>query len=264
MKKNSLKISKIFVLFVVVLIVTFSSLAIFKKSLKSEKIVINQYSNNFYYQLVNYRDYLTKMDVFYIKKDKSNENSDKKEPIDNNQIIENEKPKENEPINNFRYEESIVIYSSLTETSGLISVSGKSKNVDVFYQGKSLNNGDGDFSFSAGTSYEIVIKTQKTSKKISITSPAYGTNKILSQLTLTVNPFTMSASIIGQLNLLLPGEIKGSLYNLSNSTSSSTILKKGFFATSVSLQEGTNTLTATGQWLTIKLDLPSIQVIVKN
>jgi len=264
MKKNNIKINTIIIFLFVTLVAVFICLFIVKNDLKSKKVAIKQYSNNLYYQLVNYRDYLTKMNNLYIPNDKINENTDKKDPIDNNQIIDNEKPKENEPITNSSLEESIVVYSSLTATSGLISVSGSSKNVDVLYQGKSLNHGEGDFSFSAGTSYEIVIKTQKTSKRISITSPAYGTNKIISQLTLAVNPITMSASIIGQLNLLLPGEITGSLYNLSNSTSSSTILKKGYFSTSVPLQEGTNTLTATGQWLTIKLDLPSIQVIVKN
>jgi hypothetical protein len=221
------------------------------------------YPKNLFYKVFDYSNYLSSIQEFYNKKaNELEKNSNITNTVTQDIIIDQEKPNKNQQNQEQKVEESIIIYSSLTSTPGAISVYGKSKGIDIIFQGKKVNTSDEDFNFVASDSYTLELKGQQNKIKISISSPAYGTNKILSQLTLQINPINMTATIIGKINLLLPGEIKGSLFNISNSSSSSTILQKGYFATSVSLQEGVNQLTATGQWFTIKLDLPSIQVIV--
>lgn len=264
--KKQKKIIYLFTGILLLLFIVLSYFLLFDRK-NENSILENTYPQNFFYRTFNYRYYLEKIQTFYSNKQADEEGLQQKVPtptISKEEIIHDEKPTEIEDPKEEQYSEEILIYSSLTRTPGSISVSGTVKNVEVFYQEINKNKKDGTFSFFASTSYTVTIKGKKSIKKITITSPAYGTNKIINQLTLLVNPITMNATIIGQLNLILPGEIKGSLYNLSNSSSSSTVLKKGYFATSVSLQEGTNTLTATGEWLTIKLDLPTIQVMITN
>jgi hypothetical protein len=266
-KKNNKKafVSVVLSILIIVLFLIAFWMNIQKRNTILQKTV-NGYPKNIFYKVFGYSNYLSSIQEFYEKK--ANEITKKaeiKKPIDSEKIIEQEKPTQNNNKHkneNRIEEESIIINSSLTSTPGSISVYGKSNGINLFYQGKQINIASNEFQFTAGISYTIEIKGRNINKKVTISSPAYGTNKIISQLTLQVNPITMSATIIGKLNLMLPGDIKGSLYNLSNSSSSSTVLQKGYFATSVTLQKGTNILTATGEWFTIKLDLPSIQVIV--
>lgn len=265
MKKKQTK-HKISISVVLTTLIFFLSILTFwfnyQKQSTFETKDMNQYPENIYYKMFPYSSYFASIQKFYqnekaeIKNETPKvENLTPKIDIYSEKTIPHEEIKK--PI-----EEQIIINSSLTQTPGSISVYGKAQEIDIYYLGKKVDTSSGEFSFNASVSYQIELRGKIINKKIAISSPSYGTNAIISSLTLQINPIAMSATIIGKLNLMLPGEIKGSLFNLSNSSSSSTVLKSGYFATSVTLQEGSNILTATGQWFTIKLDLPSIQVVV--
>jgi len=154
-----------------------------------------------------------------------------------------------------------IIHASLTSSPGSIAVSGTQYQVEIQIDGKLMKSEH--FSVSTGSSFNIVAKGAGITRNIRVSSPSFGTNMMLSSLTLSINPFNNTASITGKLNLDLPGTMSGSLINLSNGSSSSCEVRQGYFSTSVALSMGNNHLTAIGKWLTITLELPSITVLVQ-
>jgi hypothetical protein len=256
----------IWLVMLVLLFIVFSMLICFYIGRNSSQLSLleSHYPSNYFYKIFSYNDYYSSIDELYTEEAKQILDRNKKTAVENSTNIRPDENKQSNPPNHNENTDSeyIIINSSLTNTPGAISVSGESSGINVFYGDNLVNQSGNHFQFMAGSSYTLKLNGSNFKKKISISSPSYGTNKMLSRLTLQVNPITMMATIIGQIHLLLPGEIKGSLYNVTASSSSTTILNKGYFATSVSLQEGENQLTASGQWYTIKLDLPSIKVVV--
>jgi len=222
------------------------------------------YPDSFFYKLFPYKHFFAKIDSFYKEKKEMIDKEKIKKDTDENNESNNSKNYEQDNENNEKPEkkESITINASLTNTAGTIYVSGTTVGINVFSNNKQINPTDGPYSFSAGNRFTVVLKGNNFNFTVTIESPAVATSKVLSQLTLSVDPIAMVASISGKLNLSLPGELKGSLYNNSLGSSNSTVVKNGYFSTSVPLQYGTNNLSASGKWLTITLDLPSIQVVV--
>lgn len=169
-----------------------------------------------------------------------------------------------EPVNNKReYKPSYSAYfvASLTSSPGSLGIYGETKGLKVYLNGSKLSkNTEGVFSSGTGSSFSVLFKGSEFERKVTVNSPSFANNFVLERLSLVVDPINMVATISGKVNLNLPGEIKGTLFNASNGTANSTVLKNGAFTASVPLNFGANNLTASGSWLTIKLDLPVIVV----
>ena len=173
-------------------------------------------------------------------------------------IVESMPTKKNE-----EYEPVYSAYfvASLTSSPGSLGIYGETKGLEIYLDGNKLSkNTSGVFSSGAGSSFSILFKGSGFERRVTVTSPSFANNFVLERLSLTVDPINMVATISGKVNLNLPGEIKGTLFNASNGCASSTVLKNGAFTASVPLNFGANNLTASGCWLTIKLDLPVIVV----
>ena len=155
-----------------------------------------------------------------------------------------------------------IIHASLTGTPGSIAISGNRYQVNIQIDGHAMD--EENFITAASSGFIILAEGNGIKKKFQVNSPSFGTNMIIHSLTLSINPLNNTASISGKLNLDLPGTMSGSLINLSNGTSSSCEVQKGYFSTAVPLSEGMNQLTAIGKWLTITLELPSISVLVQS
>lgn len=154
--------------------------------------------------------------------------------------------------------------ASMTSSPGSIGVFGTSNGFDVFINGNKVNKDhSGNFTGGVGSGFTILFKRYGFERKVSVNSPAYGTNFVLESLSLTIDPINLLATLSGKVNLNLPGEIKGTFFNASNGGASGTVLKNGNFTVAVPLSKGINNLTASGSWLTIKLDLPTIVVTIE-
>lgn len=171
---------------------------------------------------------------------------------------------DNEPVNNkgeYKPYYSAYFVASLTSSPGSLGIYGETKGLEIYLNGSKLSkNKSGVFSSGAGSNFTVQFRGSGFERKVSVNSPSFASNFVLERLSLTVNPINMVATISGKVNLNLPGDIKGTLFNASNGSASSTILKNGAFSASVPLNFGVNNLTASGSWLTIKLDLPVIVV----
>lgn len=166
---------------------------------------------------------------------------------------------ENQPLNYSAY-----FTVSLTSSPGSLSIYGVASGIDVFLNGEKLNkDSSGKFSGGVGSNFTLLFKGYDFERKVTVNSPAYGTNFILERLSVTIDPVNLVATLKGRVNLNLPGEIKGTFFNASNGGADGTVLKNGNFTVAVPLSIGVNNLTASGSWLTIRLDLPTIVVKVE-
>lgn len=171
---------------------------------------------------------------------------------------------ENDTVNNANEHKSYYsayFVASLTSSPGSLGIYGETNGLEIYLNENKLSkNKSGVFSGGAGSNFTVLFKGSEFERKVSVNSPSFANNFVLERLSLTVDPINMVATISGKVNLNLPGEIKGTLFNASNGCASSTVLKNGAFTASVPLNFGANNLTASGSWLTIKLDFPVIVV----
>ena len=123
-------------------------------------------------------------------------------------------------------------------------------------------NKGNSFQQGSGPSFSINLQSSQGTKKISITSPAFATNKVLQSLTIGIDPYSMYMTLNGRIQLDLPGDIVGTVYNTTNGSSSSATLQDGYFSVSVPLSNGSNQITASGKWMTIELQFPGISVTI--
>ncbi|HXK51547.1 MAG TPA: hypothetical protein PLE09_03270 [Caldisericia bacterium] len=151
------------------------------------------------------------------------------------------------------------IFASLTGSTGSLGISGKAKNASFVLQGTNKGN---SFQQGSGPSFSIDLQSTQGTKKISITSPAFATNKVLQSLTIGIDPYSMYMTLNGRIQLDLPGDIVGTVYNTTNGSSSSATLQDGYFSVSVPLSNGSNQITASGKWMTIELQFPGISVTI--
>ena len=198
------------------------------------------------------------------KSDKENQTRKDEPSLSHNQTKEssNKESKEQVTYEEKKHEPDIYISSSLTASTGSVYLSGKAKGYHVMIDEQVIQKKDDYFSTSAGSSFTIQFYSELTNKTIKVNSPAASTNLILQSLILTIDPLHLSATLQGKVSLKLPGKISGDFINISNGTSSSTILENGYFSLSIPLSYGKNQLTATGRWLTIAMDLPMIEVVL--
>jgi hypothetical protein len=153
------------------------------------------------------------------------------------------------------------IFASLTSSSGSLGISGKARNASFVIQGTKKGN---SLQQSAGSSFTVDLQSTNGTKKISISSPAFATNKVLQSLIVGIDPYSMYMTLNGRIQLDLPGDIIGTLYNTSNGSSNSTTLQNGYFSVSVPLSNGVNQITASGKWMTIELQFPGISVTISS
>ena len=193
-----------------------------------------------------------------------------KEDILDKLKIDEEKVEDKKPDNNFnppikKVEKRVYFTASLSGSAGYVSVSGEAQDYEVLVNNNPvIKNKNGYFATSASSDFRITFKGKKLSRTIQVVSPVFATSYIVEYLSISVNPISLYATLSGKINLALPGDIKGTFINSSNGNSDSAILKNGSFVTSVSLINGVNNLTASGSWITIKVDLPTINVNIIN
>ena len=193
-----------------------------------------------------------------------------KEDILDKLKIDEEKVEDKKPDNNFnppikKVEKRVYFTASLSGSAGYVGVSGEAQDYEVLVNNNPvIKNKNGYFATSASSDFRITFKGKKLSRTIQVVSPVFATSYIVEYLSISVNPISLYATLSGKINLALPGDIKGTFINSSNGSSDSTILKNGSFVTSVSLINGVNNLTASGSWITIKVDLPTINVNIIN
>lgn len=161
-------------------------------------------------------------------------------------------------------ENEAFIFSSLTGSPGSVSVSGKAVGYSVFINDSLVEVTNGKFSSGASSSFTVSFKNNSTQRVIRVTSPSYSTNLAVQYLTIGIDPFAAYMTLHVKLNLKLPGTMTGELINTTNGSASSIKTQNGEFNLSVPLSEGSNLITARGSWLTISLDLPSINVSLSN
>ena len=193
-----------------------------------------------------------------------------KEDILDKLRIEEKKVEEKKVEDNFeipikKVEKRVYFTVSLSGSAGFVSVSGEAQDYEVYINNNPVKKDkNGYFASSASSDFKITFKNRSLNRTIQVISPAFATNFIVEYLSISVNPISLYATLSGKINLKLPGKIKGTFINSSNGTSDSTILDNGSFITSVSLINGVNNLTASGSWITITIDLPTINVNIIN
>ena len=156
------------------------------------------------------------------------------------------------------------LFSSLTSSPGSISVSGKAIGYSVEVNDSPVNIDNGKFSTGAGSSFKVTFMDGQNKRVVRVSSPSYSTNLAVQYLSIGIDPFASYMTLHVKLNLKLPGSMTGELINTTNGSASSTSTHNGEFNLSVPLTEGNNAITARGSWLTISLDLPSINVSLSN
>ncbi len=247
----------IILIFILILLVEID----FNKNATSNKDSFN-ISSYLRIKIYPWQKYYSTLDNFLLKYEKIKLPPLPKELLEDNNEKDN-KPGESE-IKNQPLNYSTYFTVSLTSSSGSLGIYGVASGIDVFLNGKKLNkDSSGKFSGGVGSNFTLLLKGYDFERKVTVTSPAYGTNFILERLSLTIDPINLVATLSGRVNLNLPGEIKGTFFNASNGEANGTVLKNGNFTVAVPLSIGVNNLTASGSWLTIKLDLPTIVVEVE-
>lgn len=156
------------------------------------------------------------------------------------------------------------LFSSLTSSPGSISVTGKAIGYSVEVNDSPVNIDNGKFSTGAGSSFKVTFMDGQNKRVVRVSSPSYSTNLAVQFLSIGIDPFASYMTLHVKLNLKLPGSMTGELINTTNGSASSTSTHNGEFNLSVPLTEGNNAITARGSWLTISLDLPSINVSLSN
>jgi hypothetical protein len=99
---------------------------------------------------------------------------------------------------------------------------------------------------------------------VSLSSPAFAVNSTVKSLSIGIDPYSMYMTLSGHVELDLPGDIVGTLYNTSNGSAGGATLSNGYFSVSVPLSYGVNRITASGKWMTIELQLPTISVNISK
>ncbi|MFO7655432.1 MAG: hypothetical protein R6W78_00010 [Bacteroidales bacterium] len=171
---------------------------------------------------------------------------------------------EKEEINKNIEVKEAFLFSSLTSSTGSVSVSGKATGYNVKINGSTIEVQNGKFSSGASSTFSIVFENEMEKRVVHVSSPPYATNMAVQYLTIGIDPFTSYMTLHIKLNLKLPGTMTGELINLSSGAGSSISTQNGEFNLSVPLIEGNNAITARGSWLTISLDLPSINIKLSN
>jgi hypothetical protein len=161
-------------------------------------------------------------------------------------------------------ENEAFLFSSLTGSPGSVSVSGKAIGYSVLVNDSPVEIKNGKFNSGASSSFTVTFKNNASQRIIRVTSPSYSTNLAVQYLSIGIDPFAAYMTLHVKLNLKLPGTMTGELINVTNGSASSTRTQNGEFNLSVPLSEGNNSITARGSWLTISLDLPSINVSLSN
>jgi hypothetical protein len=156
------------------------------------------------------------------------------------------------------------LFSSLTGSPGSISLTGKAVGYSVLVNDVPVDLANGKFSSGTSSSFTVTFKNDTTKRVVRVSSPSYSTNLAVQALSIGIDPFTSYMTLYVKLNLKLPGSMTGELINTTNGAASSTSTQNGEFNLSVPLAEGNNAITARGSWLTISLDLPSINVSITN
>lgn len=156
------------------------------------------------------------------------------------------------------------LFSSLTNSPGSISISGKAVGYTVEVNDSPVPVNNSSFSTGAGSSFTATFIDGQNRRVVRVSSPSYSTNLAVQYLSIGIDPFASYMTLHVKLNLKLPGSMTGELINTTNGSASSTSTHNGEFNLSVPLTEGNNAITARGSWLTISLDLPSINVSLSN
>jgi hypothetical protein len=211
-------------------------------------------------QLELYLDF-QKKDQSKLNEDKlASENQTKELPDED---VKKPLPKEEEVKQLLETNEAF-LFSSLTASPGSVSISGKAIGYNVAINGSPVEIQNGKFSSGASSSFTIIFINDKEKRVINVSSPPYATNFAVQYLTIGIDPFSSYMTLHVKLNLKLPGTMTGELINLSSGAGSSTSTQNGEFNLTVPLIEGNNAITARGSWLTISLDLPSINIKLSN
>jgi cbb3-type cytochrome oxidase subunit 3 len=256
-KSNSKSTILTFIFIILLILILFT---LFRTNyFKRENVAESENSTLIRFKVFPWNKYYGTLSNFLI------ENSAKVPPLPE-ELKDKELPEvvDNEPVNNKGENKpsySAYFVASLTSSPGSLGIYGETKGLEVYLNGNKLSkNTSGIFSGGAGGSFSVLFKGSEFERKVTVNSPSFANNFVLERLSLVVDPLNLVATISGKVNLNLPGEIKGTLFNASNGTANSTVLKNGAFTASVPLNFGVNNLTASGSWLTIKLDLPVIVV----
>jgi hypothetical protein len=257
-------------LFLSILVVVLATVVIFfafpSNNKKLQEPVINTaFKNSFFYRMYSWNKHYTDAERYYEYEEltelakESNPTLTTKNQSDtsttnygtDNTSIQNQQEQTSNPW--------AQIFASLTGSTGSLGISGKARNASFVVQGKNKGN---SFQQGSGTSFSVDLQSPHGTKKISINSPAFATNKVLQSLTIGIDPYSMYMTLNGRIQLDLPGDIVGTVYNTSNGSSSSTALQDGYFSVSVPLSKGLNQITASGKWMTIELQFPGISVTI--
>ncbi len=246
------------------------SLAVLIYSLQSNNHKIQEnftsasFKNSFFYRMYSWNKHYSDAERYYDYEELSELAKDSNPLFQRKDQSNPDTPPEEKNSNNSlqKHQDPIVrpwaqIFASLTGSTGSIGVSGKARNASFVLQG--INKGT-SFQQGSGPSFSIDLLSSQGTKKISITSPAFATNKVLQSLTIGIDPYSMYMTLNGRIQLDLPGDIVGTVYNTTNGSSSSATLQDGYFSVSVPLSNGSNQITASGKWMTIELQFPGISV----
>ncbi|MCK5847591.1 MAG: hypothetical protein KAH01_00165 [Caldisericia bacterium] len=265
MKKNQHKQTIIFILLTLALSTLF--FYVLMPSITSKKLteVANiSFKKGFYYKITSW-DKIKKSQNLYFEDQELTEES--KNALEKEKImLESKEEKVEKEESTPSFEEKVTIkrpwaqiFASLTGSAGSLGISGTARNADIYFN--EVNRGNA-FSGGAGSSFTVFIDSGSNNRNVSLSSPAFAVNSTVKSLSIGIDPYSMYMTLSGRVELDLPGDIVGTLYNTTNGSAGGTTLNNGYFSVSVPLSFGENNITASGKWMTIELQLPTISVII--